>query len=89
MTRTILVTTVLAVLAGAPAFAQTAAPGPTPKGGTAAVNTPKPVPARMAPDPRSPASLDCSKQADDKGLHGKARKKFRSSCMMDAKKKPM
>lgn len=30
--------------------------------------------------PRSAKSLECSKQADEKGLHGKARKKFRSEC---------
>jgi len=31
--------------------------------------------------PRTAVSLDCSKQADAKGLHGNDRKKFRSSCM--------
>jgi psiF repeat len=34
---------------------------------------------------RSPESLDCSKQADEKGLHGKERKKFRSECIKEAK----
>jgi psiF repeat len=34
---------------------------------------------------RSPESLDCSKQADDKGLKGKERKKFRHECMKSAK----
>jgi hypothetical protein len=34
---------------------------------------------------RSPESLDCSKQADEKGLHGKERKKFRSECIKQAK----
>ena len=34
---------------------------------------------------RSPESLECSKQADAKGLHGKDRKKFRSDCMKEAK----
>jgi hypothetical protein len=29
---------------------------------------------------RSAASLECSKEADEKGLHGKERKKFRSQC---------
>lgn len=29
---------------------------------------------------RSAASLECSKEADEKGLHGKERKKFRSEC---------
>ncbi|CAN7713660.1 PsiF family protein [Bradyrhizobium sp. LjRoot220] len=30
--------------------------------------------------PRTPGSLECSKQADEKGLKGKERKKFRSAC---------
>jgi hypothetical protein len=30
---------------------------------------------------RSPQSIECSKQADAKGLHGMARKKFRKACM--------
>jgi hypothetical protein len=37
--------------------------------------------------PRSAASLECSKQADEQGLHGKARKKFRSKCLKGMKKK--
>ncbi len=36
--------------------------------------------ASKAKAPRSQKSLDCSKQADEKGLHGKERKKFRSQC---------
>ena len=32
-----------------------------------------------------PSSLECSKQADAKGLHGKERKKFRSECDKTAK----
>ena len=36
---------------------------------------------------RSAASLECSRQADEKGLHGKARKKFRSKCLKDMKRK--
>jgi invasion protein IalB len=43
------------------------------------------APAKKADKPHSPESLACSKQADDKGLHGKDRKKFRSECMKDAK----
>jgi len=35
---------------------------------------------------RSTGSMECSKQADDKGLHGKARKHFRSKCMKDLRK---
>ena len=37
-------------------------------------------PAAATTKPRSAKSLDCSKQADAMGLHGKARKKFRSEC---------
>jgi hypothetical protein len=33
-----------------------------------------------APVVRTARSLDCSKQADAKGLHGKPRKSFMSSC---------
>ena len=32
-------------------------------------------------------SLECSRQADEKGLKGKVRKKFRSKCLKDMKKK--
>jgi psiF repeat len=35
---------------------------------------------------RSTESMECSKQADDKGLHGKARRHFRSKCMKDLRK---
>jgi invasion protein IalB len=31
----------------------------------------------------SPQSIECSKEADAKGLHGKDRKKFRKTCMKD------
>jgi invasion protein IalB len=60
------------------AFAQT----------TAAPATSKPAattPAKKAETPRSPESIACSKQADEKGLHGKERHKFRSQCIKDAK----
>jgi hypothetical protein len=36
--------------------------------------------------PRTTASIECSKQADEKGLHGKARKKFRSACIRTSRK---
>ena len=42
---------------------------------------------KTPPKPRSAASLECSKQADEKGLKGKVRKKFRSKCLKDMKKK--
>lgn len=59
------------------AFAQTAAP--TAKTDTAATADKK------APKARSAESLECSKQADAKGLKGKERKKFRRECMKEAK----
>ena len=55
------------------AFAQTAAPAP------AAKTAPAPK-AEKAPVVHTAASLECSKEADAKGLHGKERKKFRSQC---------
>ena len=61
------------------AFPQTTAPA-TPAA-PAATPAPKMAPAeKKAEKPRTAASLECSKQADAKGLHGKERKKFRSEC---------
>jgi hypothetical protein len=61
------------------AFAQTAAPA---KDATKTeTKAPAPAPAeKKAEKPRTAASLECSKEADAKGLHGKERKKFRSEC---------
>jgi len=39
----------------------------------------KSAPAQAKPE-RSAISLECSKQADAKKLHGEARKTFRSAC---------
>jgi psiF repeat len=63
------------------ALAQTAAPAP------AAKTTPAPK-AEKAPVMHTAASLECSKEADAKGLHGKERKKFRSDCKKAAADKP-
>jgi hypothetical protein len=68
------VTAFASLLLMSSAFAQATAPA-----------TPAPA-AKMAPaekkaeKPRTPGSLECSKEADAKGLHGKERKKFRSEC---------
>jgi hypothetical protein len=62
------------------AFAQTAAPAPAPAAAPAAKMDKKPV-------EHSAASLECSKEADAKGLHGTERKKFRSDCKKEAKDK--
>ena len=56
--------------------AQTTAPAKT-----EATKTEAKAPAeKKAEKPRTAASLECSKEADAKGLHGKERKKFRSEC---------
>jgi psiF repeat len=62
------------------AFAQTAAPA-----AKDATKTETKAPAeKKAEKPRTAASLECSKEADAKGLHGKERKKFRSECKKGA-----
>ena len=58
------------------AFAQTPAPSTAP-----AAATPPAATTTMAKKPRSAASMECSKEADAKGLHGKERKKFRKDCV--------
>ena len=58
------------------AFAQATAPAtPAPAAKTAPT-----APAKKAEKPRTAASLECSKEADTKGVHGKERKKFMSEC---------
>ena len=59
----------VALLSGGVAVAQTAAPAAKP-----AATAAKPKKERTA------KSIECSKQADAKGLHGKERKKFRAEC---------
>jgi hypothetical protein len=58
-------------------------------GSAFAQTTPAPAaaPAAKAEKPRTAASLECSKEADAKGLHGKERKKFRAECKKDAASK--
>ena len=83
MKKLVLAATALAFLAGAPAFAQTAAPAAQAPAAAAPAKPAKAAP--KAEKPRSAASRECSKQADAKSLHGKERKKFRSECMKAAK----
>ena len=65
------------------ASAQTTAPAKT-----EATKTEAMAPAeKKAQKPRTAASLECSKEADAKGLHGKERKKFRSACKKAAAEK--
>jgi hypothetical protein len=64
-------------LAGSAAFAQASAPSTTAPSMTAPGSSSKTT---MAPDTKKAKSAECSKEADAKGLHGAARKKFRSEC---------
>jgi invasion protein IalB len=51
---------------------------------TSPAAAPAAAPAAKAPKVHTAASLECSKEADAKGLHGKERKKFRSECKKSA-----
>jgi hypothetical protein len=46
------------------------------------------TPSATTSKPKSQASLECSKEADAKGLHGKERKAFRAKCKKEFKTKP-
>ncbi|MFZ0424558.1 MAG: PsiF family protein [Xanthobacteraceae bacterium] len=63
------------------ALAQTPPPAPPPATQSAA-------PAAGAAVDKKAISKDCSQQADAKGLKGKERKKFRSSCKKSGGKSP-
>ena len=64
------------------AFAQTTAPTtPAPAAKTAPM---APAEKKAEKPPRTAASLECSKEADGKSLHGKERKKFMSECKKTA-----
>jgi hypothetical protein len=76
---------VASLLLMSPVFAQSTTPAPAAKTAPA----PKAAPAeKKAEKPRSAASLQCSKDADAKTLHGKERKKFMSECKKAAADKP-
>jgi hypothetical protein len=70
------------LLFASPLLAQTTTPPAAKSDSTAPAATDK-----KSSKPRSAASLECSKQADAKGLHGKERKKFRAECKKAAEEK--
>jgi len=72
VSRTAAAAAFASLLLASSAYAQTTAPAATEK---------------KAEKPRTAASLECSKEADAKGLHGKERKKFRSDCKKEAASK--
>jgi phosphate-selective porin len=65
------------------AFAQTT-PSATPAQAAPTARATAPAETKTA-KPRTAASLECSKEADTKGVHGKERKKFMSECKKAAK----
>lgn len=69
------------LLATGAAYAQTAAPAVKADPKTDAATTAD----KKVTKERTAESLECSKQADAKGLKGKERKKFRRDCKRDAK----
>jgi hypothetical protein len=82
------VTAVASMLLMSSAFAQTTTPA-TPAPAAKTAPAPKMAPAeKKAEKPRTAASLQCSKDADAKGVHGKERKKFMSECKKAAADKP-
>ncbi|MBR1128828.1 PsiF family protein [Bradyrhizobium iriomotense] len=68
----------VSLLASGTAFAQATAPA-------AKTDAAATADKKATPKERSAESLECSKQADAKGLKGKERKKFRRECMKEAK----
>jgi len=84
-------TAVVSLLLMGAASAQTTAPAKTDATKTEAktdAKTDAKAPAeKKAEKPRTSASLECSKEADAKGLHGKERRKFRSECKKTAAEK--
>ena len=69
------------LLFAGPALAQTTAPAAKSDAAAPAATDKK------TSKPRTAASIECSKEADAKGLHGKERKKFRSDCKKAAEEK--
>ena len=61
------------------AFAQTTAPAPAPAAPAVQSAAPAAPPAASSGDKKA-ISKSCTDLANAKGLHGKARKKFRSDC---------
>ncbi|MDE2361985.1 MAG: phosphate starvation-inducible protein PsiF [Hyphomicrobiales bacterium] len=82
--KKVIIAAALAAFVAGPALAQTAAPAAPaakPAAPTAAApTTTAPAATPMKGKERTAKSMECSKQADSQGLHGKPRKKFMSTC---------
>ena len=82
--RKFVIAAIVSSLCAGAAIAQTTPSTVPPATKAPATATPK---AKVETKARSAYSIECSKQADAKGLHGKPRKTFRAKCMKDLKKK--
>ena len=83
MRKLIIAAALSAFTAGAALAQATTTPAPAPTAPAA-----KAAPKAKAPaKPRTAESIECSKQADAKGLKGKPRKTFRAKCKRDLAKK--
>ena len=81
-----MIKTALAATALAFALSTGALADPAPAAATTTTTKPAKVAKVKTPaKPRSAQSVECSKQADAKGLHGKPRKAFRETCIKGAK----
>lgn len=88
MRKLLLVGIAVTALTASATFAQTTTPSPTASPPVAGKMTPKTAPKTTMPTkPRTAESLECSKQADANGLHGKPRRAFRAKCKKDLMKK--
>ena len=88
MRKLLLVGIAVIGLTASATFAQTTTPPPTASPPVAGKMTPKTAPKTTMPTkPRTAESLECSKQADANGLHGKPRRVFRAKCKKDLMKK--
>ena len=68
-------------------FATVAVAQPTTRPATTGGPVASKSPAKAAPTLRSAGSIECSKRADAKGLHGKPRRSFRAQCKREMSKK--
>jgi hypothetical protein len=75
LSKTLMLSALVALIGSGAAFAQ--APAPTTKPAAA---QPAPATDKAADTDKKAISKACSDQATAKGLHGKARKTFRSEC---------
>jgi hypothetical protein len=73
--RRIFVAAVVSITCTTLVFAQTAPPPPPPPPPAA-----KAKPKKATTAPQTPEGIECSKQADAKGLHGQERVRFRANC---------